>query len=54
MKLYEKGLPSHQGSFICLNKIFNCCVNIMQGLVVVSFMASSSKTMKDDELVELV
>jgi hypothetical protein len=26
----------------------------MQGLVVVSFMASSSKTMKDDEMVELV
>jgi len=26
----------------------------MQGLVLVSFMASSSKTMKDDEMVELV
>jgi len=37
-----------------LNKNFNCRVNIMQGLVVVSFMASSSKTMKDDEMVELV
>jgi hypothetical protein len=50
MKLYEKGLHTHQNSFICLNNIFNCHVNIMQGLVVVSFMASSSKTMKDDDI----